>query len=224
MSKGHSSNKGRPPQYDFLPPEPAARKRIRFEAPTDVTDAEFVVIDKNVAQMRFNDNQPAARAGRTQHWLFASARLIVRMIKITEKGLRLLSTRAFAALVALMVLSAFWFSGGFSFLAPDQVVAMPARPALAIADISSRIEQANGMNSLLVSARVENNSQKPLAVPTIRLELTSGDTLIRTADIQPPQNLLQAGQKADFVVRLSHPGGKPPQIRLSFVAAGGIAG
>ena len=77
------------------------------------------------------------------------------------------------------------------------------------------------MEVLLINGIVENNSNDPQALPAIRADLfASKGEKVASMLIEPPVQDIKAGLSHGFSARLRHPGGKTPEIKLSFAETG----
>lgn len=198
-------------QPDLLPPQPRRRQSASFVSSDDISDAHFVVIGK--AQPHFeaegsNDNIIASGSGT---WVRS---LMPAVANRAETVLERLSDRAFAIMVAVIFGAVFMIASGIAAMQP----AGPAsRPMLDITHSSLTPQDSNGMRVLLVNGIIENRSGDLVAVPQIRADLLQGERLVASTLIDAPVSLLEGGFSRGFSAKLQHPGGKSPQLRLSFV-------
>lgn len=205
--------------YDFLPPDrPAAAKTVRrFEPPRDVVDAEFVVLKetRRPASSPYNDNS-RMRAKPANRPVAPAPRFFDRVVDGTERALRRVPEKTFSAIVAALFVTVFGLAGGFSALAgaslPEQVVSR----TLDFSHVTLTPQTANGMRVLLVNGILENTMNETSAVPQIRADLVSGGRVVASTFIMPPVAEIGAAQSHGFSARLPHPGGKTPEVRLSF--------
>jgi hypothetical protein len=73
------------------------------------------------------------------------------------------------------------------------------------------------MEVLLINGIVENNGHDVQAVPTIRADLfVAKGEKVASMLIEPPVAEIKPGLSHGFSAKLRHPGGKTPEIRLSF--------
>ncbi|MCX8999187.1 hypothetical protein NOF55_18950 [Rhizobiaceae bacterium BDR2-2] len=200
--------------YDILAPEvPRARqRRVRTRASEPVVEAEFITIrEPAAADPRRNDNRQAAP--RRPSALEIARTLAERL----EKRLARLSTDGFSALVAAACVGVFVLAGGLSGFFPAETPAAPPRP-LVITHANLTPQQANGMPLLIVNGIVENRGHTTMEVPPIRAELMAGEARVASLVIDPPVASVKPGQSHGFVARIAHPGGKTPELKLSFGA------
>lgn len=208
---------------DLLPPErPArgARPSTRRASVTDVLDAQFITIAKTdratVARSWCNDNHDArqARPIRRRESLFST--VVSRLVTGIEGALGRLSDRHFAVLVAAVFGCVFAVAGLLA--TPEQ--ALPVRvAALDITHVTLTPQDANGMRVLLVNAIIENHGPEQKRIPRVRADLISGGQVVASTFIDGPAGSIDAGESRGLAARLRHPGGKLPELRLSFAEA-----
>ncbi len=209
---------------DLLPPEPktpkAAPRRLRA---ADVIDADFVeMADSRPRSQRFryNDNAPAAKVARVSHPAFAQAAgQAMAAIARAERNLRDLSGRRFSAVVALFAAVFFLLAGGLAGIAGASAPGPRDANPLDITHVTLAAEQSGGLGVLTVRGIIENRASGRVGVPAIRADILSGERLVASTIIEPPVAAIFSGHSRGFAARLPHPGGKDPQIRLSFVTA-----
>ncbi|MCQ1853537.1 hypothetical protein [Neorhizobium galegae] len=205
-------------QMDILPPEPSARTTRINPRRGEVVDAQFVPVRETFrrgpAPRSHNDN----RTKRTETAVTAPS-FAKRILAGTERGLMHLSADFFSAVVAIVFVTVFSLAGGFTFLFAGSATA-GAGPTLDITHVTMTPEDANGMRVLLINGIVENRSGDNRAMPQIRADLMSGQTLIATTLISPPASSIEGRQSRGFSARVPHPGGKLPDLRLSFADRG----
>jgi hypothetical protein len=132
-----------------------------------------------------------------------------------EQSLQRASGRSFAALVLAMFVLVFGLCGGFSGLS--------AKPAAALSDplqfshVTLTPRDANGMRILVLNGIIDNNGHSTLNLKPIRADLVAGDRLLASVVISPPSDNVGAGESRGFMARLQYPGGKMPDVRLSFM-------
>ena len=73
---------------------------------------------------------------------------------------------------------------------------------------------------LLLNAIVENRTGREVTLPKLRADLLIDGQVIASTYIEPPVASLDGGESRGIVTRLQHPGGKTPEVRLSFEEAG----
>lgn len=196
--------------YDILTPEaPRARlSRPRHSTPETAIDAEFVILREASAPRRpGNDNRTLPAQSLTE-WLHAA-------IERGETWLSRLSANLFSALVAGLFVAVFTMAGGLSGFFAERAPAVPAQP-LVITHASLTPQEANGMKLLTVNGIVENHGAGRMTVPKIRADLMAGQTLVASIVIPPPVAAIEAGHSHGFAARIAYPGGKTPELKLSF--------
>ena len=206
---------------DLLPPERVARPMHQrpFPLDNDISDAEFVIVrdaPRRFDSRRCNDNihQTTRFAGvaAVPKRRGPAARLVGRV----ESVLGLLSDTGFAVMVALIFIGVFSLVGALSGLGTAQAGSETPKPGLDITHISLTPQDANGMRLLVINAIVENRGPGRKAVPLVRADLMSNGQLIASTLITAPVEAIDGGHSRGFSARLQHPGGKMPELRLSF--------
>lgn len=213
------------PDIDLLPPERRYRPMPRngFPVASDVTDADFITVRdlprRDFGAERSNDNRrrpaffaSAVRAGS------GSEPKVVRMLATLERLLGRLSERSFTSLVALLSVTVFVLAGGITVVNGGSAPA-PEPKALDITHVSLTPQDANGMQVLLINAIVENRSGSRHPVPPVRADLFADGQLIASTLIAVPVGAIDAGHSRGISAKLRHPGGKIPELKLSFAEA-----
>ncbi|MCL6708652.1 DUF3426 domain-containing protein [Pseudomonas sp. R2.Fl] len=207
-------------EADLLPPErrPSSYSHPRFPASPDVVDAEFITVieapRRSFDARRFNDNRRDSIRNVAVTWPSEPDRGLVGMVLACERFLARLTTRDFATLLCAIVLFVFILAGT---LAVGPLGPGPSRPALDITHISLTPGDADGMRMLVVNAIVENRSGTVQALPPVRADLVSDGTVIGSVVIHPPVSRIAGGESHGLQARLQHPGGKTPELKLSFM-------
>lgn len=220
MSMFRSSRRHATPDLDLLMPDAPLRQTWRTRNGNDILDAEFVTIKETTFRDYGNDNRHGAyQQPRSQH---VTALIALRsLIDWTDRKLSSLSVDGYSAIVAAAVVGVFFISGGFTMVLHQN--AAPAAPAdpLAITHVSVTPQDAGGMDVLVINGVVENNGSKPQAVPAIRADLFAAKgEKVASMLIEPPVTEMRPGVSRGFSAKLRHPGGKTPEIKLSFAGAG----
>ncbi|MEN3148798.1 hypothetical protein ABCW43_15910 [Neorhizobium sp. IRAMC:178] len=204
-------------QMDILPPEPSARTTRMNPRRGEVVDAQFVPVRETFRRgpspRSHNDNRSRPAAAVT------APSFAERTLAGIERGLMRLSADFFSAVVAIVFVTVFSLAGGFTFLFAGSATAETG-PTLDITHVTMTPQDANGMRVLLINGIVENRSGDNRAMPQIRADLMSGQTLVATTLISPPVSSIEGGQSRGFSARVPHPGGKLPDLRLSFAERG----
>lgn len=219
--------------YDILPPEALGSSRpARMPARGDVEDAHFVTVREDGRAQRFqNDNRqsnnrqsdnrkkpprPAMRATE------APTSLVQRIIERFEALLMRMSADFFSALVAFVFIVVFGLAGGFSLVAGAG--ADPAQAAgLDITHVSLTPQDADGLRVLVINGIVENNAGARVSVPPIRADILVDGKPVASTLIALPMNDLARDHSRGFTAKIPHPGGRNPQLRLSFAETGATA-
>jgi len=203
---------------DILPPEDAKGKVIHFRRPADeVVDAHFVPVRDRTSE------RGTVHAFRTRLNAEMAAPVVRKPVSagLTQKietGLLRLPFEIFMATVAVVVVAVFMVFGGFSLIPRGKPVS-PAAP-MDITHVTMTPQDANGMRVLLINGIVENRSGKRLAMPSIRAEFISGETVVASTLISTSASQIGGGESYGFSARVPHPGGKLPDLRLSLVERG----
>ena len=200
--------------YDILTPERPRRSATKMRTRTEdaIVDAEFVTVDETAPRIRpGNDNRN--RAPQPRSTSFVS--VLNGLADALEMRLARLSADHFSALVAAAVVGVFVTAGGLKAIIPDAAPATATAP-LSISHVSLTPQDANGMKLMLVSGIIENNTDGDMALQPIRADFINSGLLVRSVVIDPPVARIKAGERRGFSARLSHPGGKLPDVKLSF--------
>lgn len=204
---------------DLLMPEAPLRQTWRTRNGGDILDAEFVTIKETPFCDHGNDNRQRnyqQKASKPTGALNA----FVSLVGWADRKLSGLSVDGYSAIVAATVVGVFFLSGGFSIMLQEKSVAAPV-PALSITHVTVTPQDAGGMDVLLINGVVENNSDGLQEVPAIRADLfASKGEKVASMLIEPPCRNIKAGLSHGFSAKLRHPGGKTPEIKLSFAETG----
>lgn len=210
---------------DILPPEGDEKggkgKVIHFPKSfarlAEVEDAHFVPVNDRARRQVRLDAAPHDRRPRKAD-ATSSGTAFRGMIGGIERKLLRLSPDAFVAVVASVVVTVFTLFGGFSLLSGGGS-AVPG-PALDITHVTMTPQDANGMRVLLINGIVENRTEGRLAMPSIRADLISGENVVATTLISTSASQIGGRESYGFSVRVPHPGGKLPDLRLSLAERG----
>jgi hypothetical protein len=204
--------------YDFLPPEPATRQPRYPDRPTDVADAEFVVIgnrSQGFNAKSFNDNRKRVAAAAKLPATPEAFSRATMFLAIAEEWLQQASLKTFIALVFMLFVLVFGLTGGFSGLAGSDTAALTS--PLHFTHVTVAPREANGMRILVINGIIENGSGTTQTVRPIRADLMSGEQLLASMVINPPADVIYGGESRGFSARVQHSGGKMPEVRLSFM-------
>ena len=211
------------PEIDLLPPEPPRRPlRPALDARADVVDAHFVPVPAREVPRRaggtrgLNDNHRFTSSKPRNGAANRFASLAAGTLRQTERVLQSLSNGAFAVIVALAFAATFAFAG---LLLGGPAEEANARP-LDITHVSLTPRDDDGMRILQVNAIIENRSAAKSQVPKLRADLISGGQVIASTYIATPVAEIDPGHSRGITARLLHPGGKTPELRLSFEESG----
>jgi hypothetical protein len=201
---------------DLLPPDRTRRRLDPLNhrmARQDVVDAQFVTVrEAPKASVR-----PAA-GGSTPPALPDVTHYLRVVIDAIEARLQRLSDVAFSLLVAIAFVSMFSLAGHLVFGSGEhpEIAAKP----LDFTHVNLTPQDRNGMRVLLLNAIVENRTGREVTLPKLRADLVLDGQVIASTYIDPPVTSLDGGESRGIVTRLQHPGGKMPEVRLSFEEAG----
>ncbi|MDQ0456571.1 hypothetical protein [Rhizobium paknamense] len=203
------------PDVDLLLPErrPRPAPRPGFVLADDIVDASFVTVKDPVGDLRARLRQEFAPKG-----VAAEPTAAERLHALTEQmemSLHRLSVSGFVMLVAVFCLSVFLLAGGTRLILGDGNAAAPAKP-LDISHVTLTEQDSAGMPVLLVNAILENHGPAWQALPPVRADLYLDGRLAASTLIDPPAAGLEPGHSRGIAARLRHPGGKNPQLKLSF--------
>ncbi len=208
---------------DLLPPEPVERKAApRKLRACDVIDADFVEMADprpRAQRFRYNDNTPQRKKTPAASALEQAVAQAVAAVARAERNLRDLSGRRFSAVVAMFAAVFFLLAGGLAGIAGASAPGPRDANPLDISHVTLSAEGSGGLGVLAVRGIIENHGGGRVAVPAIRADILSGERLVASIVIDPPVQMIFSGHSRGFSARLPHPGGKDPQIRLSFVTA-----
>lgn len=210
---------------DILPPEGDEKggkgKVIHFPKAfvksSEVEDAHFVPVSDRTRRREAANVPPHDRRPRRAE----SASAITApggIVGSIERKLLRLSPDAFVAVVASVVVTVFTLFGGFSLLSGG--TSADPGPAIDITHVTMTPQDANGMRVLLINGIVENRTEGRLDMPSIRAELMSGETVVASTLISTSASQIGGRESYGFSVRVPHPGGKLPDLRLSLAARG----
>ena len=221
MAMFRSSRRQAAFDFDLLMPETPLRRTARAANPTvDVVDAEFVTIKENRPRQPGNDNRGARPLDGAKPPVTIGV-LGLAFIGWLDRRLSLLSADAYSALVAGLAILVFVCSGGLSVVVPEKTAVAASVSPLSISHVTVTPQEAGGMDILLINGIVENNGGKLEEVPALRADLFAAKgQLVASMVIEPPVKQMQPGFSHGFSAKLRHPGGKTPEIKLSFVEAG----
>ncbi|MQB45216.1 hypothetical protein [Rhizobium sp. ICMP 5592] len=201
--------------YDLLPPERIAASQLshRFGQKPDIVDAEFVTVIPG----RANGNHEKGARPRPQLRPAPGGVHVRAMtgLRFAEGWLQQASRRSFVALIAALAILVFGLAGGFSGLSgtPAQATSEP----LQFTHVTLTPRDENGMRVLTVNGIIENQTGATLTVSPVRADIFSGDQLLTSVVVNPPVDRIGPHESRGFSTRLQHPGGKTPDVRLSFM-------
>jgi hypothetical protein len=204
-----------PPEADLLPPDRARRTLDRGPvrpSNAEVIDAQFTVVRET------RQDAPRTQATETPSPV-AELQARIRTAFVTvESRLQRLSDISFSLIVAIAFVSIFSLAGHLAFGSPSHPE-LDARP-LDLTHVNLTPQDKNGMRVLLISAIVENRTDRQVTLPRVRADLLVGGQVIASTYVEPPVATLEGKQSRGLAARLQHPGGKTPELRLSFEEAG----
>lgn len=217
MSMFRSSRRQSALDFDLLVPEtptrPVEKKIFNNEVEDavfeDLSDAEYLSVG--------NDNR--AKAGiQSQRAIRPKFQRLLAMVGAAERKLNRFSIDAFAMLIAAAICAAFLLSGGFSYFAGSKGTdAAPANP-LGINYVNIDSQYIDGQDVLVIRGIIANSGNSVVEVPKILASLSAKKgEFVASMIIQPPIREIKPGNSHGFSAKLRHPGGKTPEIKLSFM-------
>lgn len=207
--------------YDLIPPErgSGAGQAHRFVPPkSDIVDAEFVTVSgprgraASAVNMRYGGRSPSRPQSVTRKTAVSRTLSVLRGI---EDVLQQASRRSFVALIVALAILIFGISGGFSGF--SRAPAEAADEPLQFSHVTLTPRDENGLRVLKLNGIIENDSGATLSIPQVRADLFAGDQLVRSVIVDTPIDRLGPHESRGFSTRLQHPGGKTPDVRLSFM-------
>ncbi len=204
--------------YDLLMPDmPAPRPKTGGRVQHETIDAEFVTVKETLYRDYGNDNRRAVyQQGKVKP--VGAVDTFQAMIDWVDRKLSSLSVDGYSAVVAAAAVGMFILSGGFS-VVPTQHQAIAALPEpLAISHVSITPQDAGGMEVLVINGIVENSTADIQEIPAIRADLFAAKgEKVASMLIEPPVKEVGPRLSHGFSAKLRYPGGKTPEIKLSFV-------
>ncbi|MEF0942155.1 hypothetical protein [Rhizobium sp. BR 362] len=206
--------------YDLLPPERGLGSGLtrRFDPKPDVVDAEFVTVIPSRIRTASTSNGHNTASRSAQRSGPAPKGAVLHAFKglhLAESWLQRASRRSFVALIVALAILVFGLAGGFSGLSgtPAQATSEP----LQFSHVTLTPRDENGMRVLTVNGIIENETGATLSVPPVRADIFSGGQLLSSVVVNPQVNRIGPHESRGFSTRLQHPGGKMPDVRLSFM-------
>lgn len=206
--------------YDLIPPERGAgSSQAHHVMPKpDIVDAEFVTVSAargrtvSGVNMRYGGHTRPKPQPVTRKTTFSR---ILSVLRGVEEVLQQASRRSFVALIVCLAILIFGLSGGFSGLsnAPAEAASDP----LQFSHVTLTPRDESGLPVLRLNGIIENVSGATLSVPQVRADLFAGGQLVRSIVVDTPVDRLGPHESRGFSTRLQHPGGKTPDVRLSFM-------
>lgn len=216
MSMFRSTRRQSAPDFDLLVPEARVKRVEKRNFDNDVVDAEFIDLNETVSRDYGNDNR--AKAGlsvRAEDRLHFNRFFVV--LGALERRLCNLSIDGFAAVIAAVVIFVFVLCGGFSLFSSGEATVEKASRPLGISYVNVTPQYVDGQDILVISGIIENHSQQTLEVPRILASLSAEQgEFVASMIIQSPVSEIKPGNSHGFSAKLRHPGGKTPEIKLSF--------
>ncbi|MFK0164494.1 hypothetical protein [Rhizobium sp. NPDC090279] len=206
--------------YDLIPPERGTGSgQAHYVMPKlDIVDAEFVTVSgargrtASGVNMRSGGRPQSRPQPATRKTTFSRILSVLRGI---EEVLQQASRRSFVALIVCLAILIFGLSGGFSGFSGASAEATTEPLQFSHVTLTPRDE--NGLPVLRLNGIIENVSGATLSVPQVRADLFAGNQLVRSIVVDTPVDRLGPHESRGFSTRLQHPGGKTPDVRLSFM-------
>lgn len=220
MGMFRSSHRQAAFDFDLLMPETPVRRTSHARTDSDILDAEFVTIKETPRRDYGNDNRRAVYQQAKPRSVSAFA-AVQSLMAWADRKLSGLSVDGYSALIAGAVVIVFALSGGLALLPKTQVMAAAPVEPLILSHVNVTPQDAGGMEILLITGIVENHGGKTEVMPAIRADLfASKGQLVASMLVEAPVPEIKPGLSHGFSAKLRHPGGKTPDIKLSFVETG----
>lgn len=212
-----SSRRQSAPDFDLLVPEARPKRTEKRFFDNDVVDADFIEVREEVSRPADMQHAPQ-RLRPSINLTHQLAPLLKPLFGNIERRLSRLSVDGFAAVIAAAFIGVFVVSGGFSLFSSDVAVAAKPFNPLGISYVNITPQLADGQEVLIISGVIENHGEHKLEVPQILASLgaTKGE-FVASMIIQAPIAEIEPGNSHGFSAKLRHPGGKTPEIKLSFM-------
>lgn len=210
-------------RMDFLPPERRGRATPARGMPdrTNIVDAEFETVTangrRNVYPV-FNGNRMHIAVPANQNPQRVASGF-GRVVNHFERLLQAASPKAFAVLVTCLCAPVFVLFASLPQYQPD----IAPVQALSISDVTTSLNDANGMKILSVYGAVKNQSDAPKMVPPLLVDVVANGHRRTATRIEQGQAVLAPGESRPFSTRLLHTGGKLPGVAVSFGQPGDSA-
>ncbi|MFJ6326300.1 MULTISPECIES: FxLYD domain-containing protein [unclassified Rhizobium] len=208
--------------YDLIPPERGASsgQAHRLAPKPDIVDAEFVTVSGGrsrgaSAGVNMRYERPAGTRPQLRKTRSNGLSRVLAGFRFIENVLQQASRRSFVALIVSLAILIFGLSGGFSGLS-GAPVDMTGEP-LQFSHVTLTPRDENGLRVLALNGIIENVSGATLSVPQVRANLFAGDQLVRSVVVNVSIGRLAPHESRGFSTRLQHPGGKTPDVRLTFM-------
>jgi hypothetical protein len=217
MSMFRSSKRQSTSDFDLLVPE-ARRRHVETRIfDNDVLDADYFELDELAARHSGNDNRRKAgvQVKREEKIPFKAA---FAALGAFERRLGEMSINGFAALIAGAIVGIFLLSGGMSLFSLGQNVSEQQVNPLGITYVNITPQNIDGQDLLVISGVIENAGDQLMNVPKILASLSAQKgEFVASMIIQPPIGEIKPGNSHGFSAKFRHPGGKTPDIKLSFM-------
>ncbi|MHA7971481.1 hypothetical protein [Rhizobium sp. CAU 1783] len=211
------------PDIDLLPPDrPRMPHAWPIRVTEDIVDAEFVTVRETTPRRPSDARSSNDNHRRTADRGWAASRPASRrtfaagILSRLESLLQTLSDKGFAAFVSLVFVAIFALAG----LMVGEPGARANAEPLDITHVSLTPHDDDGMRVLQVNAIIENRGTRTSVLPKLRADLIAGGQVIASTYIETPVSEIDAGHSRGITARLLHPGGKMPELRLSFEETG----
>ncbi|WP_027486893.1 hypothetical protein [Allorhizobium undicola] len=201
------------PEMDLLLPErrPRPASARGFVLAQDVVDARFVTVKDPVGDLHSRLRAEFLSSSTPAH---ARRREMQALLGTLEGRLQGFSRGMFLTMVGLIALAVFVLALSVQvfFAAASSA---PVRP-LAITHVTLREQDVAGLPSVLINAIIENHGDGWQSLSPVRADIFSEGRLVASTLIEAPADGLGAGQSRGIAAKLPHPGGKTPELKLSF--------
>lgn len=215
---------------DFITPETAFGRRQRGKAVAvrqpDIVDAEFEVVHDDARRKPSSQNDNELRDELNADIMAAIGATFPSSVLQTVKEA---ISELFAAtskipargLLGIAVFLSISLTLGVYFYGPmGPSVAYRGPNGLTILDLHQSPVDSNGLRIIELTGTVENGSSVAASLPPVLAELRTDSGLVAKTAVSLGDAPLQAGKSAHFSIRIPYPGGKNPQVAVSFATKG----
>jgi hypothetical protein len=209
---------------DLIPPDRSFRRgeeaHQAFGRQTEIVDAEFEIVRaaRRANKPVVNDNLSCRRVPAVSVPMASRLPRPADTVAGLERNLKLLPERGFVGLAVFLCVSI--FLAVYFYWPANRPTAYARSNGLVITHIHQSPVDANGFRIIELTGVVENRSSTARPVPAVIAELRSDSGAVNKAAVSLGDKALAAGKTATFFLRIPYPGGKHPQVAVSFAPKG----